>query len=627
MFIEIKEHIKKKKKSIGPIEITSLIPKKDKKLIKKRKFSKKDSGRLIVPITSEELEGRSPRGIVKKVPTEDEFMKHISTEVGFLNSLTETDGIRTELFEYQKNWLSSRSRFKFIAKSRRVGASFCFASEGLAKSHLRKKHKALYISYNLEESSDKVACARELYWSLPTEWQKKLVVDNKHSLEFESPDGKFRSTLISFPQRQPRGKGADVYLDELAHYMYDHVIWAAALPVISVGRQRWVLGVGSTPFGDKGVFREIYVNDHDRYNMFRCRIVVNWWNCPSLCNNVERAQELAPSMKVEERVYEFGNPVLVSIYNAMPEEDFRQEYEILFIGELSSFFSVDTIRMCVFPEDCSLSDVDPDSYEEIRYPIVDNNRGIFFKRYDSLEELVVAQNKGIIKNRLVGGYDVGRKIDKSELKIFEEIPLTSNTFLVERFSGTYANCSFEQQKNTLREFIKATHLKLGIDANGIGANLAEDLYREFPSQVVEVHTTGEWKGRAVSDLKIRFEGLSIAIQDDRDTIRQIHSIKKKITETGNVTFISDSDNTKSTKHHADKFWSIALASSIAEKPYKVAGRVYRRFSDDEEFVDKKKNTKRLPITIPGSGKMYLEYPNTDLAVGNFQVGGFIKDYI
>ena len=70
---------------------------------------------------------------------------------------------------------------------------------------------------------------------------------------------------------------------------------------------------------------------------------------------------------------------------------------------------------------------------------------------------------------------------------------------------------------------------------------------------------GHVKQSLAVDLKIAFENERVAIPRDRELTGQIHSIKKTPTEAGYARF----DTERSERHHADKFWGLALAVHAA----------------------------------------------------------------
>ena len=66
-------------------------------------------------------------------------------------------------------------------------------------------------------------------------------------------------------------------------------------------------------------------------------------------------------------------------------------------------------------------------------------------------------------------------------------------------------------------------------------------------------------------LKIRMEDQMIGYPSDRDLIKQIHSIKREISQANQVKFSAQEDRT----HHGDKFWSLALASDAGSPLQKL----------------------------------------------------------
>jgi phage FluMu gp28-like protein len=72
-------------------------------------------------------------------------------------------------------------------------------------------------------------------------------------------------------------------------------------------------------------------------------------------------------------------------------------------------------------------------------------------------------------------------------------------------------------------------------------------------------------------MKMLFQKRLIPIPKDRDLAYQIHSIKKTVTASRNLVF----DTEKNEKHHADKFWALALAVSAARREW---------ITDDLPFV-------------------------------------------
>jgi phage FluMu gp28-like protein len=537
-------------------------------------------------------EGWTPpsyRIIVKKELDEETATEWMSKPPGWLQALTENlDGDPTVLYKYQTEHMLDRSIFRGVDKARQTGFSYGKAGEALAKSHLKPVYTAIFISKDKDEANEKIYFAKYMYHSMPTEYQRKIVVENKQSLEFEYKRG--RTRILSFAQRQPRGKGnhTDILLDEFAHMMWAAEIYTGAVPVITRGTG--TLTVGSTPLG-KGSLHYQIMNDKEAFPYYS-RIQIPWWYCPILCKNVNDAIKLAPFMETKERIHVFGTEKLNMIYKSMiDEEDFQQEYELYTADESYSYYSLDLIRSCVFEDESSLvleSNIDPDEIP-VGFAPVKGDNGILvpdtiMNHYkdeninwycdsrtfhdenivmDGVEEMVdkLLMNMNIagFGRTLLLGMDIGRKKDSSEISILEEHDMDLYNLHIERLSIELVHIPFRLQKKIVKFLIsKLPILKANIDGTegSHGADIAETLEYEFPQVIESVNFTSESKARMAKNFRFRLEDRTIALLNDSQSIKQIHSIKKIVTEAANIKFGAE----KSKKHHGDKFWSKALAS-------------------------------------------------------------------
>src|SRR5690606_6060274 len=212
---------------------------------------------------------------------------------------------------------------------------------------------------------------------LPLAYQKRLVVDSKTELSFESNGTTKRiSRILSHPSKAPRGKKGDVYLDELAHYVNDREVYRGSTALIL--RSNGQLTGCSTPLGRRGIFWEI-ANEELRKYPHHKRQFVPWWLCRFFCVDVTEAAKLAPFMPTEERVVQFGRPTLLEQFDSLPLEDFQQEFEGTFVDESYSFYPYELILPC------------------------------------TSEDLVVYDEPTSVKKpegRVVAGFDVGRTRDR-----------------------------------------------------------------------------------------------------------------------------------------------------------------------------------------------------------------------
>ena len=120
---------------------------------------------------------------------------------------------------------------------------------------------------------------------------------------------------------------------------------------------------------------------------------------------------------------------------------------------------------------------------------------------------------------------------------------------------TLDGVEFDLQKDIISYAVERLPVHtLYIDKNGIGMNLAEDLEKKHPAKVRGFDFTNPNKKVLATDAKKYFQQNKTPIPKDRDLAYQIHSIRRKVSSSGNFIF----DVEASEKHHADKFWAHAL---------------------------------------------------------------------
>jgi phage FluMu gp28-like protein len=448
--------------------------------------------------------------------SEDDLANWLGTEWGFIEGLCRLDGEPIVLEPYQTHFLQDRSRFRWIVKSRQVGFSFIMALEALARCHLKENHTAVFVSFNLDEAKERILQARQVHEELPLAFQKRLVVDSKTELAFESNGPNKRlSRILSLPSKAPRGMKGTAYLDEMAHYLADREVYRGTTALIL--RSDGQLTGSSTPLGRRGIFWEIAKEELRKYP-HHSRQFVPWWLCRFFCNDPAHAARAADQMSTEDRVAEFGKPPIHEQLESLALEDFQQEFENSFVDESYSFYP----------------------YELILGAMSDDVRLV-----SSVERLPTP------RGRFVAGFDVGRTRDRSELAVFEEIEGRFICRMLRSFDGV----PFSEQEVELRGLLNTVPIaRLSIDRSGIGMNLAENLARDYPNVLPEDFTNNT-KERWATDLKILLQHRDIMLPRDRELVSQFHSIRRRVLPSGKVSF----DAERTGKGHADRFWAVALA--------------------------------------------------------------------
>ena len=425
-----------------------------------------------------------------------------------------------ELEHYQRFFMSRPERFRCVEKARQTGFSWIFAAEAVARSHMRKNHKSVFVSYNLDDAKEKILYASQLADALPNGFKKKRSKNSKTELEFRTADGSGLSRILSLPCKAPRGKAkADVYLDEFAHYLDDHAVYKGTTALIArhPGAQ---LTIASTPAGRRGMFWQIARQETDKKFPRYVRFLVPWWLCRAYCTDI--ADALADGIADQttiERVHKWGTEALIEQFDSLLLEDFQQEFEVAYVDEAHSFYSWDLINSCA--RDITLYN-------------------------DSIE--------WDVSGRLTLGYDVGRKRDLSAMCIIEEI--SGHRFV--RYLNMWDRRPFEEQRLTIMEAMEKLPIhQMRIDANGIGIQLAEELTEMYGvDKVVSCTFSQQDKELMATDLKILMEKRNITLPRHRDLLVQTHSIRKKTGMGGKPLF----DSEKNSKHHGDLYWATALAA-------------------------------------------------------------------
>jgi len=434
---------------------------------------------------------------------------------------------------YQLNYLNvGNHQLAIWHKARQVAWSFTSALDAVVDARLYPGNPHIFVSINQDEAKEKIRYVKNVIAAMDPQVRPDVIRDSL--TEIETIDG---SRFTSYPCRPPRGKPrARIYLDEMAHYRrgLDREIYTASIPATTYGRG--YIRIGSSPFGASGQFWEILTESMKSFSGFK-RFVIPWWSVHMLCGNVDMAVKVAPQMPTEERIKAFGTERLLNIFENMYLEDFQQEYECSWVDEAVSFVSWELIQQC---QDENLLYWHAKNVEEAERLILSVRAAIQAKR---------------IEAGLFGGVDIGRTRNTTE---FFFVGKTNTAAKPLRFTVTLDNVEFDQQENLLVHIIKELPIiKTLIDKNGIGMQLAENVGRRT-GKALGVTFDNASKELWAVDLRLEFERRNIVLPVDRDIAYQMHSIRKLKTASGTK---NKYDTEGNEKHHADKFWALALAIS------------------------------------------------------------------
>jgi phage FluMu gp28-like protein len=456
-----------------------------------------------------------------------------------LEGATGVEGARWEHFQIEH--LNYDGTFSIEDKSRQIAWSWTVAAEAVANAILEGTGTQ-FVSINLEEAKEKILYARAVYENLRVAGLPRQIGDNQLVMKLDNG-----ARLISHPSVPPRGKAKmNMVGDEFAHIKRDREIYRAMLPVVSKGGR---VRLGSSPMGASGIFWEIFSEKLRRYPGYR-RKKTPWWEVQYFCLNVPEALKLAPHMDTATRVEIFATDRLKEIYENMLLEDFQQEYEAEFVDETTAWIGWDEIAANQSPDIlCAMARMHGTEASNV---------------YDAINQVAAWLRTHQIERVMAAGVDIGRTRNSTEIFLIGFS--TTRTFPL-RLTLTLDNVEFDGQQEILIRVLKMLPVvKMLIDRNGIGRNLAENMVKKYPGKVEGVDFTNATKQLWATDIKMLFQQKRVPIPMDRDLAYQIHSIKKKVTPSKNLVF----DTERNEKHHADKFWALALALAGIKGPISPA---------------------------------------------------------
>ena len=376
------------------------------------------------------------------------------------------------LFEYQREWLGDRSRFKIACKARQIGLSLCIGFEGLLD--VLRGEPVYYVSRTERQSVYLLEkfyfwcdflkeCGVRLQFESQTRNECRIRV-NGRSIDVKS---------LTSNATGDEGYTGNVYLDEFALHEDAERIYRSLFPTIALG---YTIRIISRPFGQSNTFYDIFT-DERRYPDFRRHRF-----------DINRAVRDGISINVDE------------LRRNLDDEGFRENFLCEFIDESTSYMPYQLIRSCV-----------GDAPAELGGGATGVGRG---------------------GGTSYLGVDVGRKRDLTVLFVLTQLGDKLYTKRIERLN----NAPFEDQKAFIRHVIRTEHIRRGcIDASGLGMQLAEELQQEF-GFIEPVAFTSELKERLAILAKRKFENRQIQIPNDDNLVSSIHSIRKVVTPSNNIRF-------------------------------------------------------------------------------------------
>ena len=413
------------------------------------------------------------------------------------------------LHAYQQRWMLDPARFKVGMFARQTGKTFTTTLELVddcyraATERAGRRPRWVILSRGerqareaMREGVQRHAAAYGIAAeTLTAEWTADSGTIYR-ALEMDLPGGGRITALPANPETA-RGYSASVFLDEFAWHPKSRDIWAALFPVVSAGHR---LRVTSTPRGKGNKF----------YDLMTATDLAGSWSRHVV--DIHQAVREGLARNVAELRAGLGD-----------DELWRQEYELEWLDEASSWITHDQIRAMEHPDAGN-----PD-----------------------------AAGRGAT----VIGNDIGRRKDLWVAAIVELVGGTAWTReLVEMQGATFARQDAALDRLVARYRPNAVWM----DQTGMGEKPVEDAIRRYGSSVVTgVVFSAPRRLTVATALRARAQDASLRIPAGSRQLRaDLHAVKRMAGLHGPRLVVDDDQG--EAQSHADRFWALALACAALE---------------------------------------------------------------
>lgn len=411
------------------------------------------------------------------------------------------------LYDYQKQWLADKSRFKIGMFCRQSGKTFTTTLEVVDDCFEAEAHggRARWVILSRGERQAKEAieegvkkhCQAYSIGIQEIEGEFKAESGERYTMLDVLLPGGSRITALPANPDTARGFSANVFLDEFAFHADSRKIWTALFPVISNG---WKLRVTSTPNGKGNKFYELMTD----------KKLEGVWSR----HLVDIYDAVAGGLPRD----------VVAMRAALNDEDaWAQEFELKWLDEASAWLS--------------------------------------FSLIDGVEHDQAGDPTRYAGGPCFVGVDIGLRNDLFVIWVLELV----GDVLWTREIITRKRAKFAEQDALLDDvFVRYNVLRACIDQTGMGEKPVEDAKTRYGSSRVEgVLFTAPTKLTMATAGKEAFEDKKIRIPlGDSDLRSDLHKLKKISGPTGAPRFVADSDSAG----HADRAWACFLAVNASDAP-------------------------------------------------------------
>lgn len=417
-------------------------------------------------------------------------------ELNLLNAIAINHFHTKGLYDYQKDLYHriEDNPLNIICKSRKIGISFFYGGFAALKSMCGEK--VGIISQSQPQAwrvgqfmSDWLDGFRTVFPDLDSHIKEF----NKSHLLWDN-----RGEVVVMPNSAVSSVGYEfdkLFLDEWARFLHgtDKRIWGALFPSLSRSKKMSVIA-NSTPYGEGNIFHQQYT-DRKAYPDFK-PVFYHWSECPDI--NIDIIRRNLDSLT------------------------FQQDYEGLFIGDMTSFYPLSLVKN---NENADINYLTLASLRDCPWPcygFMDVGR-----RSDFTAIIVVA--------------DTGQKLRV----VYKKVLKTPDE---KKWDNQYAEVRTLLDTGKLNRFY--------IDRGGLGMELAERISEEY-NQAQGFDFDNENKSIMHTSFKKRLENNGLELVADMELFSSLHMIERK--QSGN-TVVYGSDKRTDELGHADL--AVALIGAV-----------------------------------------------------------------
>lgn len=451
------------------------------------------------------------------------------------------------LLPYQVRYLRDRSPMKKWVKSRRIGGTWTQSLEDVLDCVDKPGLKVWFSSADLSAGKEYLDYVRMWVDVANLLVQTVVVLEDElgsgdvtpAAIEVADPT-EATATVVEFHNGSKicilssnpssfRSKGGKVVLDEFAHHGRDRDLWTAAQPV--AGAWGFDIRILSTLKGKGNAFYRLGNPEFNRPDPDRPD--------PDQIDDQDDDDVAGSDWSVH--TVTIDQAVADGMYDRVMRRPTTERERYLYIRRLR--------RQCLTQEQFD---------EEFR--CIPNDEGHAFLSYPLIESAERDAILGLdqVKGPLYVGMDIGRKRDLSVIYAAEVVGQT----LVTRRMVEMEKTRFAEQKRVLWEILSHPRfVRASIDANGIGAQLAEEAQEFFGVYRVDAVTpTAAIKDALATRLHQELEDGTLHIPRHERQKEGLHAVRKTVSATNQARYDAQHDEQNG---HADHFWALAHCVAAA----------------------------------------------------------------